>query len=325
MKDDYLWDGSGEPDPEIERLEQLLGRYRHEPPMQRRRRFTPMLLRVAAALVLFLGLGAAIFALRFHWPANTPWRITNVAGSPTIDGQRVDDEARLAVGRELRTDARSRVTMRIARVGEVEIGPESEVTLVATGRGRHRMQLERGTLSARLWAPPFTFGVFTPAGLASDVGCAFTLQYENGRGLVRVTSGWVEFENASRTVMIPTGAMAEVREDLGPGSPYYPDAPPALVDALRAYDFEGDARALDGVLSNARTRDAMTLLHLLEHSRSFDERGRIFDVLVRLAPPPEGVTRGRAVNRDLKAIDGWRRSLGLRGIKTWWVNWKDAF
>lgn len=29
MKDDYLWDGSGEPDTDVEQLEQLLGRYRY--------------------------------------------------------------------------------------------------------------------------------------------------------------------------------------------------------------------------------------------------------------------------------------------------------
>ncbi|HEY6945517.1 MAG TPA: hypothetical protein VI431_10295, partial [Candidatus Acidoferrum sp.] len=32
MKDDYLWDGSGEPDPEVKKLENLLGRYRHDQP-----------------------------------------------------------------------------------------------------------------------------------------------------------------------------------------------------------------------------------------------------------------------------------------------------
>src|SRR5206468_5838147 len=30
MKDDYLWDGSGEPDPEVQKLEKVLGRYRHD-------------------------------------------------------------------------------------------------------------------------------------------------------------------------------------------------------------------------------------------------------------------------------------------------------
>src|SRR5689334_16485059 len=31
MKDDYLWDGSGEPDADVEQLEKLLGSYRYQP------------------------------------------------------------------------------------------------------------------------------------------------------------------------------------------------------------------------------------------------------------------------------------------------------
>jgi len=56
MKDDYLWDGSGEPDPEIERLESLLSRYRHQgqapqAPVKSARFFAPKLA-VAAAVIL---------------------------------------------------------------------------------------------------------------------------------------------------------------------------------------------------------------------------------------------------------------------------------
>src|SRR5260370_30236744 len=32
MKDNYLWDRSGEPDPEVQKLETALGRYRHNQP-----------------------------------------------------------------------------------------------------------------------------------------------------------------------------------------------------------------------------------------------------------------------------------------------------
>ena len=31
MNDDYLWNGTGEPDPEIQKLESVLGRLRHDP------------------------------------------------------------------------------------------------------------------------------------------------------------------------------------------------------------------------------------------------------------------------------------------------------
>ncbi|HKP88230.1 MAG TPA: hypothetical protein VJZ26_19150 [Blastocatellia bacterium] len=61
MKDDYLWDGSGDPDPEVERLEKMLGRYRYEPKplnpafdqqlLPRRTRWWPRLA-VAAAIIL---------------------------------------------------------------------------------------------------------------------------------------------------------------------------------------------------------------------------------------------------------------------------------
>ena len=40
MNDDYLWDRSGEPDPEIQQLEEILGTLRYQPkPLQLKRRF----------------------------------------------------------------------------------------------------------------------------------------------------------------------------------------------------------------------------------------------------------------------------------------------
>lgn len=68
MKDDYLWDKSGTPDPEIEQLEQLLGnlRYRrpaHElplpkqAPVSQRRRFAPALAIAAAAVFMLVAAG----------------------------------------------------------------------------------------------------------------------------------------------------------------------------------------------------------------------------------------------------------------------------
>jgi hypothetical protein len=69
MSDDYLWDRSGEPDPEIARLEKTLGRLRHQPetvklplPVQARRPFFPAL---AAAAIILMVLAAGLWlALR---------------------------------------------------------------------------------------------------------------------------------------------------------------------------------------------------------------------------------------------------------------------
>ena len=71
MKEDYLWDRSGEPDPELQKLEEILGTLRYQPrPLQipadiqlrRRPRLSPALA-IAAAIALF----AVLLALWFHF------------------------------------------------------------------------------------------------------------------------------------------------------------------------------------------------------------------------------------------------------------------
>jgi hypothetical protein len=69
MSDDYLWDRSGEPDPEIVRLEKALGHLRHQPEAvalpqlaQARRPFFPAL--AAAAVILLVLSGGLWLALR---------------------------------------------------------------------------------------------------------------------------------------------------------------------------------------------------------------------------------------------------------------------
>ena len=47
-----------------------------------------------------------------------------------------------------------------------------------------------------------------PAAVATDLGCAFTLEAgENGEDRVRVTSGWVEFHWEDRQELIPAGPV----------------------------------------------------------------------------------------------------------------------
>ncbi len=322
MNDDYLWDRSGEPDPEIVRIEKLLGRYRHDAPLRvavHRRRWIAF---AAAAAVAVLIAGATL-AIRFHWTSNAPWEIETIDGTPTVDGKIIEREDRFAVGDTLVTDDRSRAVVRIARLGELEVLPGSEVELITTRSGRHRIALRRGAIHARTWAPPFTFAVDTPAGLASDIGCAFTLRYSDDEGLLRVTSGWVDFDGFTRSSLVPEGAMSELDRVLGPGTPYWHDAPAALRAALREFDATGSDDALQRVLAAARPRDAMTLQHLLERARR-EHRAALFDRLAQLAPPPRGVTRDGVIEGNDQMVYAWRNALGLGGVKKWWLQWPDA-
>ncbi len=210
---DYLWDRSGPVDAEIAALERLLApqrwqgearRHRHArsaampAPRRRRMRRWPVAVATAATLAL-LALGVRLWhGHRLDWPAQQPWQMALIEGEVRIDGHTVPSATRLAPGAVLDTgDGRAR--LRAARIGEVVVGEHSRFRIVATGGGRHRTELQRGRLWARVWAPPGAFGVSTPAGEVFDLGCEFVLDArEDGSGALSVRSGWVQVDNRWR-------------------------------------------------------------------------------------------------------------------------------
>jgi hypothetical protein len=72
MNEDYLWDKSGEPDPQIQELEQILAPLRYQPkplalPVTRRRNYFP--LAIAATLLIALLAGGLWLRSRSQKPA----------------------------------------------------------------------------------------------------------------------------------------------------------------------------------------------------------------------------------------------------------------
>lgn len=326
--DEYLWDRSGTPEPEVVRLEHVLGRLAHRAPLGRlpaRAAAAPARVRVgargyiaaAAAVVLIAGAGW----LLFEWQ-RAGWAVENLSGAPVIAGSRVRGGARLGVGEWLVTDGASRARVAVGAIGQVEVDPNTRLQLVAAGDREHRLSLDRGTIHARIWAPPRFFFVNTRAATAIDLGCAYTLHVnDDGAGLLRVTSGWVGFERDGREAFVPEGAVCATRADVGPGTPRYEDAPSGYSESLAILDFAAAAdprrdAALELVLSSARRRDALTLWHLLARG-SLDERARVYDRLAALAPPPRGVTREAILKGDRGSLSMWWSALGFQNA-TWW-------
>src|SRR6266850_1263052 len=305
MSDDYLWDGSGTPDPDVQRLEALLGRLRTPladapapglPPQLirwRTLRYLGPALATAAAVLVMIGV-----TLRTTRVA-TSWEVASLAGQPRVGSAALAGTGRIAVGQTLVTDAESQARMTVGAIGpigEVTIDTNTRVRLVATRDGHHQLALEGGKLHAVINAPPGQFVVHTPSATATDLGCAYTLHVdEDGAGFLSVASGWVALDLNGRESLVPVGASCRTDAKLGPGTPSYDDADPEMRRALDEFDWARDGSAR----SNA-------LRALLEHTGSGDAM-----------KPVGGGTSRRLCNA--RSSDRWHRvhrSIRLRRAQT---------
>jgi hypothetical protein len=318
-EEEYLWDGSGEPPPEVAHLEDVLAGLRwsgRRPDLSRagpgrqwldnRSRFVAA---AAALVVLVLG-GMFLLQRTAIGPPLTSWQLSRAGRHPSSvrSGQLIETGL---VGALMQSEL----------IGEVRIDPHSRLRLLATQRDRHRLALDRGTIHAFIWALPARFVVDTPAAKAVDLGCEYTLSVANdGAGFLTVEMGWVAFQSKGVESFIPQGAACATRPGHGPDTPYFLDAPRALTKSLAEFDLSGNEHALRSVLAAARPRDALTLWHLLERTHG-QERAEVFDRFAELVDLPSGVTREGVLRGDRSSLDAAWDALRL-GNTSWWREWQ---
>jgi FecR protein len=342
MRNDYLWDGSGEPDPELQKLEAALGQFRTkaEAPAfaadvtaanghgKKDFSFARRMPRFFATALLGAATAAAAVMLFVHVApvANGPgWDVARLEGAPVVGMETVEKtaaRAKLRVGELLVTDGASRASVQVGGIGELYVDPGSRVRLVESGSNRKRIMVELGTIHAAIWAPPGEFVVDTPSATAVDLGCAYTLKVaEDGSGTLQTTLGWVGFHTNGRDAFIPAGAMCLTRRKEGLGTPFFEDASEEFRGALHAMDFEGVSgtkreKALRTVLAEARLDDGFTLWHLLARV-SDHERPRVYDRLAELVRAPKGTTREGTLRLEPKMMDLWWNAFHLGDIEIW--------
>ena len=317
MNEDYLWDRSGRPDPEIQRLEETLApfRYHVRPPSSLAGRlFHPW--RPAIAAAILLAAAAALWRFQMAAPPATQWQVASIEGQAHFGSRPAAIDMAVPGGQAVRTGASGHLTLFAEDTGRIDLGPDS----ILHASSSRKLALERGGLHAFIWARPGQFVVETPSARAIDLGCEYTLNVEtSGSGRLHVTMGWVAFQYSGRESFIPAGAQCATSIRGGPGLPFFDDAPEPLQRAVAAFD-QNDGSALAAILANSRARDGLTLWHLLMRVPA-KERGRVFERLAGLVKLPAGVSREAAVRGDAHAIDLCWDALGLEDTD-WWRGWE---
>lgn len=286
---DYLWEKKGQPAPETQELEALLSQARFSgmtlPEARPRRGFRWA---VAAG-----GIAAAAALLIFGVVQRGPFlEVRDAAGGVE----------KLYVNRWFETGEGEQARIRVADIGEVQLNPQSRLRLVRTDAQQHRLELTRGSLHAKVDAPPRLFIIDTPLATAVDLGCEYDLYVDPAGGTrLDVHTGWVELQGRGKQSTVPAGMGSVTRAETGPGLPIDEKAPAAFRDAAERFD-KGDFATVNELLAASTVNDAVTLWHLLARAEP-SQRG---DVVARLKVlVPAEVDEMKAVALDKQTLDTW--------------------
>jgi ferric-dicitrate binding protein FerR (iron transport regulator) len=310
MSDDYLFDRSGTPDPDVARLERLLAPLAHDASFDelrvRRKRRAPWLvlagaLAAAAALAIYLALPRGPAACS----GGTGFAFAGIGGEVSCGGTAVAHGV-LPVGGELDTGAHE-ASLTIADIGTAQLGKQTRVRLERTDRERHQLSLDRGHLHAKVNAPPRLFAVTTKHTDVVDLGCEYTIDIDAaGTGSICVLTGLVELATKSGAdVVAPEGSCAAILAGNRPGLPHARDTRAEFVAAVGAYD-RGDPAAFDRVLALADRRDAITLVAL---SQIDPRRRAVLERLTELSPPPDAEITVDSALTDAAQFALWRNDI----------------
>ncbi len=326
--DRYLWEGEGPEDPDVARLEKLLAPLAHDAPLAKPRAAKRTRWVVAGAGAL--ALAAAVFLIaRDKRPPAPIARAPGPCATPQegsyafrVEGESAalcGDEKRhggwMPIGAVLETPGTAKATLEIAKLGTVTLSPGSALKLLPAQGEAHTLDLVRGTLHARIDAPPRLFIVKTPHTDAVDLGCEYELTIDDkGEGRLSVAYGSVSLERPDRApTLVTQGAFCPIGRK-GPGTPLSTGAGDAIRKAAAELDA-GDAAAFDRVLRAADEQDTLTLWHLMRR-RDPDERGRAYDRLAMFVPPPAKAPRTEVVTGERAAIQAYRDAIAPRWFRT---------
>jgi len=235
---DYLWDRSGQPDADVQRLENLVSAFAHDDRRLQKWDRRPGPWRLVA-------LAASILVCVVAW-----WCFHGRETRETSETSETSEVKLLVVGEDrlLRekewfdATAESR-ELRLTRsetwLGEFSLDPGSRLQARRIGDDVAQLYLDNGRMNAFVYldAHPRFVQTRTPATNCVDLGCKYTLTVnEAGDSVVEVTMGRVAFEDNGREVYVPHGATCRASKARGAGTPRYLDAPQALVRALDAFD-----------------------------------------------------------------------------------------
>jgi hypothetical protein len=237
------------------------------------------------------------------------------AGAPGYRLLGVEGREVVRAGEAVTTGEAQRVQLEIGSIGRVDVGPNSHLEVADCGKDAHRLYLERGSVSARILAPPRLFRIGSPAGESVDLGCAYKMDVSpDGVSTLRVTTGQVAFEFEGREVYVPAGAACTSTKAHGPTAPLFEAASAEFKAAVHELEFATgvEEAAAKRLVDLASREDTLTLWHLFLSKRTdavlrraaYEKLALVFPRPTRVPVTEEGLFSG-----DRAMCEAWMEEM----------------
>lgn len=271
-----------------------------------------------AAPVSAVLLAVLIAIFYFYKTSASFWPVVTLQGSPTIGDEKINETGIIPVGEWLKTDSHSKARVKIGMIGQVDVGPGSELQLISTKDKDYKIFLKEGKISAKTRASANFFSVLTPSALFKDISCTYTIEVDNkGSAFLQVTEGNILVRSGDENEIVPAGAVCEAPRNYHLGTPYFLNASTEFKAALARFDY-GQKTYIDieTLAANARDKDALSLWYLLRRAEP-GELKIIFDRLSEICPPPEGVSFEGILSGNNDMLFKWWGKLGYSKESLW--------
>jgi hypothetical protein len=314
----YLWNGAGEPAPDVRRVQSALSEFRYTGELRAPRQFhIPRQLLIAASLLLITITSYMLFGRRGLAPVQSPpaspatWTIASTQGDVRIGEPR---ELKSTVKlREIAVGKDGQVSLRAGKASTVQV--ESEATLeVADGTNQFpwlTLSSGRAFVQVATGDNPIMVGIYGNA-VAVQPGAATAIEATAQSALLTCKAGEAHISWPMQSTRVLGPATCSIDPGRGPALPLPVAAPKdacnaidALDDSLRyaMKDPKGVSMLLHGYLEQAKPADAPTLWNLLYRvPESF--RPSVRDRLAQLIAPVK-VNPELILQLDPAAMDAW--------------------
>lgn len=215
-------------------------------------------------------------------------------------------------GEHIETGPGQSARIEVAELGQLTLDANSRLRVGDSSEidGEHYLRLERGAVTASIFASPRIFQLGTPGGIAVDLGCVYRAEIEaNGQTRISVIAGAVSLEALGNQVYVPQGASVWAGVGEGPGTPIQDAADPELRRIVRELDageaFRLESEAFHSLFDRARPEDSLSIWHLMNRAQG-SERFVYAKLLDRLVPMPEGFEPDECVRAGSEGFAAWR-------------------